>query len=96
MSGKLVERTITRKTRMNTRPRKRERGTEIVTVMLADKPGGGKGRRSWRRDSAQERQKERDTLTPQQQLKRLDAMLGKGQGAKKERSRLKNQITTAA
>jgi hypothetical protein len=33
----------------------------------------------------------RDSLSPEQQIARLDAKLGKGLGAKKERARLKGQ-----
>ena len=46
-----------------------------------------------RRKEAQERQKARDLLTPQDQIARLDQMFGKGKGAKRERSRLLEQIS---
>jgi hypothetical protein len=38
------------------------------------------------------RDEEARNRTPQQQLKRLDALLGKGEGAKRERARLKAKI----
>lgn len=44
--------------------------------------------RELRRRSAIERQEARSERSPQQQLERLDGMLGKGQGASKERARL--------
>jgi hypothetical protein len=48
--------------------------------------------RELRQKDALERQKARDTRTPQQQLERLDSLLGEGQGAVKERARLTAQI----
>jgi hypothetical protein len=45
-----------------------------------------------RRREARERQAERDNRTPQEQLARLDRILGNGQGARRERARLKKQI----
>ncbi len=45
-----------------------------------------------RRQEAIERQKLREQLTPQQQLSRLDLLLGKNAGAKKERAKLQKQI----
>jgi hypothetical protein len=41
---------------------------------------------------AMERKAYRDTLTPEAQLARLDARLGVGQGATKERKRLQAEI----
>lgn len=40
-------------------------------------------------EAAAERKQYRDSLSPQQQLARLNQRLGKGVGAKKERGRLK-------
>lgn len=50
--------------------------------------------RPLRQKEAQERQSERDELSPKEQLKKLDQMLGVGVGAKKERLRLDWQIKT--
>lgn len=46
-----------------------------------------------RRDEAKERQAVRDSRSSQQQLDVLDDTLGKDQGARKERSRLKKLLT---
>lgn len=52
--------------------------------------------RNWRRPDrqveARQRQEDRDSLTPSQQLAALDERLGKGQGALRERKRLKALI----
>lgn len=45
-----------------------------------------------RRKEATTRQEERAARSPQQQLDRLDSILGEGVGAKKERARLTKQI----
>jgi hypothetical protein len=45
-----------------------------------------------RRKSARQRKEARDALTDQQQLDRLDKLLGVGKGAKKERARLTGRI----
>ena len=45
-----------------------------------------------RREEAIKRQELRDQLTPEQQLQRLDLLLGNGVGAKRERARLLKQI----
>ncbi len=45
-----------------------------------------------KRTEAEERQAARDAMTPQEQLKRLDLLLGKNQGAMRERVRLQDQI----
>lgn len=45
-----------------------------------------------RRKEAEERNKVRAKRNPQEQLARLDKMLGEGKGAVKERKRLKEQI----
>ena len=47
-----------------------------------------------RRESAKVRQTERAKRSPAAQIKRLDEMLGKGNGAKKERARLTKQLET--
>jgi len=44
--------------------------------------------RDRRRDAAELREEARAKLSPQQQLERLDALLGEGVGAVKERARL--------
>lgn len=41
-----------------------------------------------RKEASDKRQEERRKLTPTQQLQELDKRLGKGNGAKKERSKL--------
>lgn len=51
--------------------------------------------REQRRLEATERQAVRDAMTPQAQLARLDTLLGKDQGAKKERTRLAMKILRA-
>lgn len=51
-----------------------------------------KGRRDARVSGAALRKEERDLRTPQQQLERLDKLLGVGIGAKKERARLQKSI----
>lgn len=48
--------------------------------------------RDGRRKSAAERQAARDERSHQEQLERLDRILGKGKGAAKERARLKALI----
>lgn len=56
-------------------------------------PGGRYGyRMQLRREESAEREAFRATLTPQQQLDRLDVRLGSGVGARKERKRLQAQI----
>lgn len=47
-----------------------------------------------RQKEAQERQGERDSLGPKEQLTQLDQKLGKGVGAKKERARLEWMVKT--
>ena len=51
----------------------------------------GKGREI-RREEAEERQAERDKLTPGQQLEILDKRLGRDIGASKERLKLMRQV----
>lgn len=53
-------------------------------------------RKRARQESALERQAERATRTPQQQLRELDRVLGAGQGAKKERAKLAALIEAQA
>ena len=48
--------------------------------------------RERRRDAAEERAEARAARSPQQQLERLDALLGEGTGAVKERARLEKQL----
>ena len=45
-----------------------------------------------RREAASYRQEQRNKLTDKQQLAKLDAMFGKGQGAKRERAKLQKRI----
>jgi hypothetical protein len=52
--------------------------------------------RSARQAEAQERNAARAALTDQQQLDRLDTILGVGIGAKKERARLAKRIVEVA
>lgn len=49
-------------------------------------------RQEERREGAQRRQEARDSRTPQEQLQRLDELLGVGQGAQRERARLQALI----
>jgi len=51
-----------------------------------------KQRKDERRQTAEERQADRDKRGDEKQLKRLDAMLGKGQGAERERGRLEARL----
>jgi len=48
--------------------------------------------REERRERAKERKEAAEGRTPQEQLARLDDMLGKGKGAKKERAKLAKRI----
>jgi hypothetical protein len=52
----------------------------------------GDTRREEKRQQALARQEARNKLTPAQQLAKLDALLGKGKGAKRERARLQKLI----
>ncbi len=45
-----------------------------------------------RAEEAVERQSERELRTPEEQIKKLDTLLGFGKGALKERARLNKQI----
>jgi len=45
-------------------------------------------RRETKRENAEARQRQRDELSPEDQIKILDERLGVGQGATKERARL--------
>ena len=47
---------------------------------------------SRRQESAKKLQEARAKLTDQQQLNKLDKLLGKGKGAEKERARLKDKV----
>jgi hypothetical protein len=55
------------------------------------RPNGCDTSREIRREEAEERQVERDKLTPDQQLRVLDERLGKDSGAMKERVKLMKQ-----
>ena len=48
--------------------------------------------RERRRDAAEERAEKRANRTARQQLDKLDALLGEGEGAVKERKRLEKQL----
>jgi hypothetical protein len=50
--------------------------------------------RQERREEALTRQEERNQRTPKQQIQHLDKILGKGQGATKERARLAKMMET--
>ncbi len=52
----------------------------------------GPADRERRRDAAEERAEKRANLTAQQQLDKLDALLGEGVGAVKERALLEKQL----
>lgn len=51
-----------------------------------------RSRRAELKEEADQRAAEREARTPQQQLQRLDKLLGEGVGAKKERARLARLI----
>jgi hypothetical protein len=51
--------------------------------------------RKRRQESAKKCEEARAKLTDQQQLERLDKLLGKNKGAKKERARLKDKVEKA-
>ena len=48
--------------------------------------------RDRRREAAEDRAEQRENRTAQQQLDKLDALLGEGEGAVKERARLEKQL----
>lgn len=48
--------------------------------------------RTQKRDESKVRNEKTASLTPQQRLEKLDQLLGKGVGAKKERSKLQSKI----
>jgi len=48
--------------------------------------------RDRRREAAEDRAEQRENRTAQQQLDKLDALLGEGVGAVKERARLEKQL----
>lgn len=52
--------------------------------------------RARKREQAEERQAARDARGPAGQLARLDALLGVGQGARRERARLQRELERAA
>lgn len=56
---------------------------------------GSHSRRDTRRKNAKEAAERRASLTDEQQLQRLDQLLGAGQGAQKERKRLALRIAEA-
>lgn len=49
-----------------------------------------------KREAAELRQRQRDARSPQQQLDRLDSLLGVGVGAQRERARLLRMLEAAA
>jgi len=53
-----------------------------------------RSRKAQRREAAQKRLEKRQQRSPQEQLQLLDARLGKGKGAQKERARLMKLLTT--
>jgi len=57
--------------------------------------GCGRGRRA-RREDAEKRQQERRRRTASQQLGRLDRLLGKNLGVRKERGRLLAEVSRGA
>ena len=57
-----------------------------------EKAPSSKSQVNARRASARQRQEEASKRTPQQQLERLDQLLGKDVGAVKERARLQARI----
>jgi hypothetical protein len=64
-----------------------------INYSRGEYPGGKHGHRvPQRRIDAAERAEARSNRSPQQQLARLDALLGEGVGATKERARLAGQI----
>ena len=67
--------------------KKQELSTEPRPVRDCSHP-----RFSRRQESAKKLQEARAKRTDQQQLNRLDKMFGKGKGAEKERTRLKERI----
>lgn len=52
-----------------------------------------KKRKDFRRKQAEERDGQRNSISHQQQLEKLDRLFGKGQGAKKERAKLVLRIS---
>jgi hypothetical protein len=52
----------------------------------------GKLAKQQRREAAERRIEATKKITPEEQLKRLDLMFGKDQGAQEERKKLKNRI----
>jgi hypothetical protein len=56
---------------------------------------GSRSRIEKRRKTAAELKERRDSLTDEQQLQRLDQLLGKDKGAVKERKRLADRIAEA-
>lgn len=70
-----------------------QNGKTFTTHQLCHTPGGRYGpRKEEKRKRAEERQHARAMRTPQEQLALLDERLGKNQGAKLERERLKKLI----
>ncbi len=59
-----------------------------IRVGLMDKQLHGKARKRQKQEEAIERQTDRESRTPEQQLKVIDNRFGEGVGAKRERHRL--------
>jgi hypothetical protein len=71
---------------------RRHKTNEPLLAYRAEKDRKEQEQYAW----AQERTAEAAKRTPQEQLKRLDKMFGKGLGAKRERKRLVGRIKAAA
>lgn len=82
-----MEKTPEKKKQFSRRHATGEAHKEAQATYLAEH-----GREAHQR-KAGERKEARDARTPQEQLKVLDERLGVGQGAKKERARLKSLIS---
>ena len=59
-----------------------------IRMVAVNKQLHGKARKRQKQEEAIERQTDRESRTPEQQLKVIDNRFGEGEGAKKERHRL--------